>query len=77
MWRKRVSNAEKRFVQALRRTARGEASVEDLGRYLVALDAVRDGAENSGQAVNLDAVMTDWDALDFATRRDFSHGTHR
>ena len=71
MWRKRVSNAERRFVQALHRAARGEASVEDLGRYLVDLDTVRDGSKNSGKAVDVDAVMADWESLDFATRRGF------
>ena len=71
MWGKRVSNAERRFVQALRRAARGEASVENLGRYLVELDKVRHGAEKSGQAIDLDAIMADWEALDFATRRGF------
>lgn len=70
VWEDRVKNAERRFVQMLRKTARGAAKVEELAEYLTELDNVR---ANGKKAANTDddEVMSKWDELSFDQQRDF------
>ncbi len=67
----RVRNAERRFLQALKRAARGEITVRALGEYLQELDAARRAAASAGQAADVDTVLAQWDSLDMATRQAF------
>ncbi len=67
----RVKNAERRFLQAMKRAARGEITVKTLGEYLQELDAARRAAASAEQAVDVEAVLAQWDSLDIAARQAF------
>lgn len=67
----RVKNAERRFLQAMKRAARGEITVKMLGEYLQELDAARRAVASAEQAVDVEAVLAQWDSLDIAARQAF------
>jgi hypothetical protein len=66
----RVRNAERRFNQAMRRAARGAASVDTLARCLDDLDAARASVQRGNDATDMAQTLAVWDELDFGARRD-------
>ena len=71
MRRARVKNAERKFVQAMKRAARGEVKVRVLGDYLGELDRMRRALDSPDRSVDAMAVLDKWDSLDFAQRQTF------
>ena len=67
----RVKNGERKFVQAMRRAARGAIVVKVLGDYLHELDAARRALEATGSPVDLMATVDNWESLDIDERRLF------
>ena len=70
-WDKRVQNAARRFVQAMRKTATGAAKTDHLEEALSDLDKTRAGASRAGSADGMEAALAQWDELDFERKRDF------
>ena len=64
-----VKNAERRFLQAVRRTAAGEMNVAMLGEYLTDLDKVRKAATSFQEPADAVEALARWDAMDFAQRQ--------
>lgn len=71
VWEQRLKNAERRFVQMLRKTARGAAKIEELQEYLSELDSARANAAKSADPQAAVELMSKWDDLPFDQRRDF------
>ena len=69
--RGRIRNAERRFNEAMRRTANGQSSVGTLGWHLAQLDAAREVEDSHRQAVNVEATLAGWDSLPVADRQSF------
>ena len=67
----RVRNAERLFVKALKRVARGEVSLKVLGEYLKELDGARRAATGVDRPSDVDSALDRWDSLDFDARRSF------
>ena len=67
----RVKHAERRFLGAMRRAARGEIALKVLGEYLRELDVARAGAAGAASAPDVDATLSNWDELDLEERRSF------
>ena len=70
-WDKRVRNAERRFIQAMRKTALGAAKTDHLEEAIADLDKTRANAARAGSADGLDAALSQWDELDFESKREF------
>ena len=66
-----VRNAERRFLQAVKRAARGDLSVASLGRYLSELDVARNGVSNAPRPMNIEETLAGWETLDMERRRAF------
>ena len=66
-----VSNAERRFLQAMRRAARGDLSVGSLGGYLDELDTVRRRAGDSRSGTDVSETLDRWDSIPLAERQSF------
>jgi hypothetical protein len=71
IWDNRIKNTERRFLQAMRRTAKGEMSLRNLGEYLDELDSVRRSALNASNPTSVSEMLLKWDSLDFAVQQDF------
>ncbi len=71
IWQERVRNAERRFLQAMRKTASGGADTDHLSGALNSLDEARTGAKRSETSVDVDDVLRKWDELSFVDKRDF------
>ena len=71
MWDSRIKNAGRRFLQAMKRAAKGEMELEVLGEYLNELDRVRRGAANAKNPRDVDASLSQWDSMDFADQQGF------
>ena len=71
IWEGRVRNAERRFLQAARRAARAQLSIERLAGYLDELDDARRRAGLAGRPVNVEEVFANWDALPLPDRQSF------
>ena len=67
----RVRNAERRFLHALRRAARGRIGTKALVDYLDDLDDTRRAREGSGHPLNIASTLDNWEALDIGARRAF------
>ena len=69
----RVINAERQFLQSLRRVARGDVRVTILGEYLRELDSSRETQVNRGSSDDTDTTvqLDNWESLDFDSRRKF------
>ena len=70
-WDKRVQNAERRFILAMKKTATGAAKTDHLEEALNDLDKTRAGAAQAGSAEGMEAALSQWDELDFVRKRDF------
>ncbi len=71
IWEARVKNAERRFFQAMKRTAQGEFDLGVLSEYLDNLDKVRADAASSDGPVDVEATINRWDALNFDEQQGF------
>ena len=71
IWRERVVNAERRFVQAMRKTAAGGAKTDLLARAVRELDVARDGSERAETPIDVEETLRGWDDMSFTQRRDF------
>lgn len=67
----RLRNAERRFLRAMKRAARGEITVETLGEYLRELDTIRRGASRERVAADALEALDRWDQMDFVARQEF------
>ena len=70
-WDARVRNAERRFLQAMRRASRGDLSIQNLGAYLHEQDNVRLEAKSAGQPADASTTLANWDSLPIAQRQSF------
>lgn len=64
-------NAERRFLQAVKRAARGVTKLPVLAEYLKELDDARRSAHAETSDANPDATLDAWDSLDLEARRSF------
>ena len=63
--------AERRFLRAMRRAARGDVSVKVLGEYLKELDAARRVAASIDHPAEATTTLDNWESLDLEVRRAF------
>ena len=70
-WDARVRNAERRFLQAMRRASRGVLSIQNLGAYLHEQDNVRLEAKSAGQPADASTTLANWDSLPISQRQSF------
>lgn len=71
VWDTRIKNGERRFLQAMKRTAKGEMELYVLGEYLNELDKIRRGAENAKSPKDVDASLSHWDSMEFGDQQGF------
>ena len=71
IWEERKRNAERRFLQAMRKTASGAADTDLLQQAVADLDRARGGAERPGPSAGVGQILRRWDKLGFEDRRDF------
>ena len=71
IWQERIKNAERRFLQAMRKTAAGGADIDHLADALNDLDDARMGAQRSESRADVDDTVRRWDELSFVDKRDF------
>ncbi|MCI0869088.1 MAG: recombinase family protein [Chloroflexi bacterium] len=71
VWDSRMKNADRRFLQAMKRAAKGEMELGVLGEYLKELDKVRRGAENARRPKDVEASLSEWDSMDFGDQQGF------
>ena len=71
IWQERVRNAERRFLQAMRKVASGGADTDHMEDALKNLDETRMGAQRSEASVDVDDILRKWDELSFVDKRDF------
>ena len=67
----RAKNAQRRFIQAAKRAAKGEVSVAALGDYLDGLDKARMEASRPAAPTGVAETLGNWDSLDISARRSF------
>ena len=67
----RVTNAERRFLSAMKRAARGGASVQEVGRRLKELDAARKAASATRDSESPAEVLDQWEDMDLDDKRSF------
>ncbi len=67
----KVVSAEKRFVEFMKRTARGESVLERLELYLKALDDAREQAFMSHAPEDIPELINLWEEQSFAKRQSF------
>ncbi len=71
IWDARVKNAERRFVQAVKKAASGEITIEALGEHLKQLDATRRSAARAETPLDVFETLEKLDSLDMADRQRF------
>ena len=72
---RRLANAERRFMRALRKVASGDAPTLDLAVHLDALRAARSRAERPESPLgDARSTLDRWEALDISDRQDFLKG---
>ena len=64
-------NAERRFLQATKRSAKGEVSIKVLGEYLKELDASRRSVKNEQRFEEIESTLDNWDSLSIRDRKIF------
>ena len=67
----RVEHGERRLLDAIRRTARGEMKTYLLAEYLAELDTARNAAAGKTSQADVDQTLSRWEDLDMDARRDF------
>lgn len=71
LWDGRIRNAERRFLQNLKRAARGEFGVGALTEHLEGLDKARSSATRQDKHMDVSKTLQRWDTLDFTDRQAF------
>ena len=71
MRKKRVTNAERQFVDAVKRAAQAEIGLDIVGEYLAALEKARRGVSARDSAHDPVKVFDRWNSLNLDDRRDF------
>ncbi len=71
VWEERVKNAERRFIQMMRKTARGAAKLDELAEHLTELDNARVNAKKATSPGADEDVLANWQDVDFDQQRDF------
>lgn len=71
IWDARARSAERSFIQAVKRAARGEISLTTLGQYLEELGAARRAAAQAGRQVDVISVLDSWESLQISERQSF------
>ena len=71
IWDGRVRNAERRFLQNVKRVARGEIGLGALSDHLRELDKARAGAAAPRGGEDAADALTRWDDLEFADKQAF------
>ena len=74
IWAARVANAEHRFVRAMRRAAKGELGIAELGHYLDQIDIVRRQASSPRTDADGSKTLSAWDSLPVPERQSFLMG---
>ncbi len=69
--KERERNAERRFLQAMRKTASGAANTDLLQEAVADLDRVRRSANRSEPTPDIDRILDQWDQIEFDEKRDF------
>ena len=69
IWQERVTNAERRFLKAMRRIAKGEIKIDALGEYLTDLDTTRAVATSQEDGNKVAENISNWDELSFEQRQ--------
>ena len=64
-------NAERRFLQAMKRSAKGEISIKVLDEYLKELDASRRSVEGEQRFEEIESTLDNWDSLSIRDRKIF------
>ncbi len=67
----RVTHAERRLMEAMRRTARGELKTDLLAEYLAELDTARKAASGEIRPEDVEQTLSRWEDLEMEARRDF------
>lgn len=71
LWDGRIRNAERRFLQNLKRAARGEFGLGALTEHLEGLDKARSSAARQDRHMDVSKTLQHWDTLDFVDRQAF------
>jgi hypothetical protein len=71
VWEERVKNSERRFIQMMRKTARGHAKLDELAEYMIEMDNTRTSAKKAANPGSDDEVLSKWSELSFDEQRDF------
>lgn len=71
LWDGRIRNAERRFLQNLKRAARGEFGLGALTEHLEGLDKARSSAARQDRHMDVSKTLQHWDTLDFTDRQAF------
>ena len=71
LWDARVRNAERRFLNAMRRAARGALGIGTMGKYLDELDSVRRRGSTPATAIDARETLESWDSLPIGERQLF------
>ena len=66
-----VRNAARRFLRAVRRAARGELTLQALGKQVTDLDAARTPAADAGRPADVAESLASWESLDMPARQSF------
>ena len=69
--RERVQNAERLFKRAMRRAAKNEIGVREVGEYLAALDLARKSETRTDEPSDVIGVLDNWATLDIERRKEF------
>ena len=67
----RVRKAERLFKRAMRRAAKGEVGIREVGGYLAELDLARKSETRSEEPSDVISVLDHWATLDMERRKDF------
>lgn len=71
LWDGRIRNAERRFLQNLKRAARGEFGLGALTEHLEGLDKARSSATRPDRHMDVSKTLQRWDTLDLVDKQAF------
>ena len=66
-----LKNAERRFLRATRRVARGEMGIGKLGAYLADLTTARRATQENKMNEDIQIILDNWKDFDMARQRSF------
>ncbi|MGH2544662.1 MAG: zinc ribbon domain-containing protein, partial [Ardenticatenaceae bacterium] len=71
IWESRIRNAERRFVQAMKKAADGGMALDTLGEYINHLDAVRRSASRAEAPADVFRTLDSFDSLAMDEKQSF------